>query len=70
MKYKETWPIGIWRKARKEGPCDYLIRDANGAVTRCRNIIRRGDRYFDPMECKPGYAGGFGGYRFCPDHGD
>lgn len=57
--YKEVWPNGIWRTARKDHFCDW---------NKCSVIIRKGDRYFDPGESNLDRAGGFGGYRFCKKH--
>ncbi len=61
--------LGVWtdhkiRKARKDHRCDYMNGEFTGSG-QCKNTIKKGDHYFDPLEINPSRAGGFGNFRYC-----
>ena len=58
---KLTWPAGVVRRCRVPFRCDYH----HGINGRCQGRILKGEYYFDSMQAKPAYAGGFGNLRFC-----
>jgi len=58
----DTWPHGGLRMARKSHACDYVNHPESG---KCNCAILPGDYYFDPGDCNPSEAGGYGAYRYC-----